>query len=183
MGNVNSFINCPKYETKNFILRKLKIGDSEELFSCYSDPLAVKFFNGDNCGDDFFYTDFDKFKKCVEYWIKSYDIQDFVRFSIINKQNSRAIGTVEICPSYKYSKGKEKIGILRIDIASLFETKDFMEELYTVLIDNLYKDFQVDFLLTKAIPQAQARIEVLNKKSFAEAEAKCNIPFEDYYIR
>lgn len=183
METVNPFITCPKYETKNFILRKLNIGDSEELFSCYSDPLAAKFFNGDNCGDDFFYTDFDKFKKCVEYWIKSYDIQDFVRFSIINKQKGSIIGTVEICRSYKYSKGKEKIGILRIDIASLFETKDSMEELYTVLIDNLYKDFQVDFLLTKAIPQAQARMEVLKKKYFAEAEAKCNIPFEYYYIR
>ncbi|MBP2643743.1 MAG: acetyltransferase [Firmicutes bacterium] len=177
------FIICPQYETNSFIIRKLAIEDSEDLFLCYSDPIAAKFFNGDNCGDDFFYNDFSKFKKCVEYWIEANNIHDFVRFSIINKQNNKSVGTVEICPSHRYSKGQECIGILRIDIMSVFETKTFIKELYDVLIDNLYKDFEVDFLLTKAILEACARIETLEEHSFMGASPKCNILFDNYYIR
>ena len=54
---MNPFLDCPVYETEHFIIRKLKREDAEALFSCYSDPDAARFFNGDCCGDDFYYTD------------------------------------------------------------------------------------------------------------------------------
>lgn len=183
MECIDPFTRCPIYETKHFILRKLVMDDSQDLFQCYSDPLAAKFFNGDNCGDDFFYDDFHKFTECVRYWLRAYDIHDFVRFSIVNKKDNRVIGTAEICPSHKYSKAIETIGILRIDIMSPFETKILLKELYDVLIANIYKDFQVDFLLTKAIPKAKIRRRILKESLFVDAAPKCNIPFADYYIR
>lgn len=63
---MNPFLDCPVYETEHFIIRKLKREDAEALFSCYSDPDAARFFNGDCCEDDFYYTDLEKFKGCVD---------------------------------------------------------------------------------------------------------------------
>lgn len=50
---MDAFTVCPTYETEHFMIRKLEREDSEELFSCYSDREAARFFNGDCCGDDF----------------------------------------------------------------------------------------------------------------------------------
>ena len=176
-------IKCPTYETKSFLLRKLEKDDSEELFSCYSDPLAAKFFNGDNCGISFFYDDKDKFKECVAYWLKAQEVNDFIRFTIISKANKRAVGTVEICPSSKYSYQGRKVGILRLDIKYEFETKPFMYELFGILVSNLYKDFDVDYLITKAIPQALVRLDVLKEENFMAISIGKVVPFENYYIR
>lgn len=183
MWHLDPFVNCPVYETESFMLRKLMIEDSEELFECYSDPVAAQFFNGDNCGDDFYYTDFEKFKKCINYWIHSYTIHDFVRWSIVHKQTNKCVGTVELCPSHKYSKAQETIGILRIDLLSSLETTDAMEELFAIFINHFYRDFQLDFLLTKAVPQAAVRLAVLNKHSFIDAAPMCTIPFAHYFIK
>lgn len=85
---MNVFSVCPEYETAHFKIRKLKVEDADELFLCYSDPEAARFFNGDCCGDDFYYTDKDRFQECVEYWLSRYEAQDFVRWSIQDKEKS-----------------------------------------------------------------------------------------------
>jgi RimJ/RimL family protein N-acetyltransferase len=183
MTDSNSFINCPTYETENFLLRKLATKDFEELFSCYSDPLAAKFFNGDNCGISFYFDDKNKFKECMDYWLKAQDIHDFIRFTIVSKVYGKALGTIEICPSSKYSYKGGKVGILRLDIKSEYETKTVMEELLGILISNLYKDFKVDFLLTKAITEAYARIATLNKNNFNKVAKGEIVPFDDFFVR
>ena len=109
------FLDCPVYETAHFIIRYLKREDAEALFSCYSDPDAARFFNGDCCGDDFYYTDLEKFKECVEFWLERYEVQDFVRWSIFEKATDYLIGTIEICPSLKYAADGKRMGNLRID--------------------------------------------------------------------
>lgn len=179
----NPFDDCLEYETCHFILREIAIDDSEELFRCYSDPVAARFFNGDNCGDDFFYEDFGKFKKCVKYWVEAIKIHDFFRYSIVNKLDKKCIGTVEMCPYFKFFVGEEKAGILRVDIMSRFETYAYMSEIYSVLVDNLYNDFKVDFLITKAVPDASIRLEILKKLLFENASHRCNMALEHYYMR
>lgn len=177
------FIHCPEYETDHFFLRKLALEDSEELFLCYSDPVAAKFFNGDNCGDDFFYTDFSKFKKCVVYWLGAMAMHDFLRLSVVDKKSGKCVGTIEMCPYYKYVVDQKRTGIFRVDMLSQFEKHVYLDEIYRVLIDNLYKDFDVDFLVTKAIPDAAERLRILNALSFENAASQCATPFDHYYIR
>lgn len=183
MTNINPFIICPIYETKHFTLRKLEENDCEKLFPCYSDVKAAKFFNGDNCGISFFYDDLKEFKLCVDYWLKAQNIHDFIRFTIIDKAEEELIGTVEICPSNKYSYEGKKVGVLRLDIKSEYETKVYIDELFETLINNLYKDFTVDFLITKAIPEANVRLSTLKENNFAQIINGEVVPFEDYYVK
>lgn len=180
---MNPFIDCPVYETEHFIIRKLKREDAEALFSCYSDSDAARFFNGDCCGDDFYYTDLEKFKECVEFWLERYEVQDFVRWSILVKETDYLIGTIEICPSLKYAVDGKRMGILRIDLKSDYERQEVLNELMSILIEHVYDDFQVSSLLMKIQKDAEERQNLIETYQFVTAKDECNISFVDYYIR
>ena len=127
--NMDVFTVCPEYETEHFKIRKLEAGDVEGLFPCYSDPEAARYFNGDCCGDDFYYTDKEKFRECVEYWLSRYEARDFVRWSIFDKGTGLLVGTIEVCPSLKYAVDGKMMGILRIDLRSKYEKQAVLEEI------------------------------------------------------
>ena len=97
------FQNCPTYQSERFEIRKMEMKDAHGLFQCYSNPQAARYFNGDCCGDDFYYTDYEKFLECMKFWESRYQVRDFVRFTIVDQKQKEIAGMVEICPSYKYS--------------------------------------------------------------------------------
>lgn len=181
--NMDVFSVCPEYETQYFKIRKLKEEDANELFLCYSDPKAARFFNGDCCGDDFYYTDKDKFRECVEYWLNRYEAQDFVRWSIQDKETESLIGTVEVCPSLKYAVDGKMMGILRIDLKSEYERWLVLKELMDVLVCHIYEDFEVVSIIMKIQKDAVGRQKLLKEYQFVNAKEECNISLEDYYIR
>lgn len=182
MSNNDVFTKCPSYETEHFILRKMEPGDSKDLFLCYSNKEAARYFNGDSCNDDFYYTDYDAFLQCVEYWNSRYEVKDFVRLTIIDKDRKKPVGTVEICPSKKYSVDDKWMGILRIDILPEYETEHDFEELMREILLHVYTDYQVDSILMKAQDYAVFRRAVLQKLFFVPAKEECNISYQDYFI-
>ena len=180
---MDAFMVCPVYETEHFRIRQLEIGDTDGLFYCYSDPEAARYFNGDCCGDDFYYTDKEKFRKCVEYWLDRYELQDFVRWSIQDKERDQLIGTIEVCPSLKYAVDGRKMGILRIDLKSEYERLDVLKELMDILLANIYEDFEVASVIMKIQKDAEERQKLIQEYQFVNAKDECNISLEDYYIR
>ena len=180
---MNAFSVCPEYETEHFKIRKLKAEDADELFLCYSDPEAARFFNGDCCGDDFYYTDKDKFQECVKYWLSRYEARDFVRWSIQDKDTKSLIGTVEVCPSLKYAVDGKMMGILRIDLKSEYEYWTVLKELMDVLVCHIYEDFEVVSIIMKIQKDAAGRQKLLKEYQFVNAKEECNISLENYYIR
>lgn len=180
---MNVFEQCPVYQSEHFFIRKMALDDAPGLFECYSNPEAARFFNGDCCNDDFYYTDFQKFLKCVEYWERRYQEKDFVRFTLEDRSRSKISGMVEICPSYKYSADGRKMGILRVDLLPEYENEESYGELLRTLLEKIYDDFEVDSVLTKAQTYAKARRTVLKELHFVAAMDECKIPFRDYFIR
>ena len=169
MRNEEPFFQCPEYNSEHFFIRKMKMEE------------AAKYFNGDCCNDDFYYTDYEKFLNCMEFWESRYEIHDFVRFSVVEKETGTVIGMVEVCPSQKYSVDDQWMGILRIDLRSQYEA--FYDEVLQVMIEHLYDDFGVSALLTKAQEEAKERRGVLKKYHFVSAMDECNISFRDYFLR
>ena len=181
--NMDVFTVCPEYETDHFKIRKLEAGDVEGLFPCYSDPEAARYFNGDCCGDDFYYTDKEKFRECVEYWLSRYEARDFVRWSIFDKGTGLLVGTIEVCPSLKYAVDGKMMGILRIDLRSKYEKQAVLEELMEILMVNIYEDFQVASVIMKIQKEAEERQKLIKKYQFVSAKEECNIGLSDYYVR
>jgi RimJ/RimL family protein N-acetyltransferase len=177
------FENCPVYQSEHFLFRKMKMEDAERLFQCYSNRQAARYFNGDCCNDDFYYTDFNKFMDCMKYWESRYQAKDFVRFTIVDRDHGNIIGMAEVCPSYKYSADGLCMGILRIDNLPEYETESSMQEMMTLIINHVYKDFGVKSILMKAQDYAEVRRKVLKQLQFVPAQDECNISFNDYFIR
>jgi ribosomal-protein-alanine N-acetyltransferase len=181
MKKEEPFEKCPQYQNEHFLIRKMEKEDAGALFLCYSDKEAAKFFNGDACGDNFYYTDYVKFLDCMKFWKSRYEVRDFVRFSIIDIVLQEAIGMVEICPTKKYSVDEKWIGILRIDLKSEYEWA--YEEILQCILPSIYEDFGVDAVLTKAQKYAEHRRQILKNHQFVFAMDECNISYNDYYIR
>lgn len=183
MRETNVFVECPVYLSEHFRLRKMEMQDAEGLFQCYSNPEAAKYFNGDCCDDDFYYTDFDQFVKCMEFWESRYQAEDFVRFTIVDIGLEEIAGMAEICPSYKYSVDGNCMGILRIDLLPEYESRKAIQELMELVLAHIYEDFHVYSVLMKAQEDALVRRDVLKSLHFVPAQDECSVPFRDYFIR
>lgn len=181
--NQNPYERCPYYESKSFVLRIVHESDAEDLLECYSDSISAKFFNSDNCINNFIYKSLDEMKNCIEFWIQSYENQCFIRFSIINKKTSKAIGTIEFFAKVEAYKNFAKVGVLRIDLVSEYETEALITEILNVINDNFYEGFEVQSIITKAVPEAEQRIIALRNSGYRELNDNPVMPFDSYYIR
>ena len=174
----NPYEICPTFETNSFILRLISEADSEGLLKCYSDSKAQKYFNADRCTGDFCIYKIEDMSQCIKAWLYAYSQQEFIRFAIINKSLSTAIGTIEM---FGYvGKYKNKTGILRVDVSSEYETSDQLSEIFDVCNAHFFDLFEVDIIATKAIPQAVERRHALLKSAFCEGKANEG---EHYYLR
>ncbi len=98
----NPYQEYPVYETKNFIFRLIKESDAEDLLECYSDPESEKIFNSDNCLNKFIFKTSEEVSECIRFWLKEYEKQYYVRFSIVEKRKNKSIGTIEIFVKKKH---------------------------------------------------------------------------------
>ena len=105
-----------------------------------------------------------------------------MRLTIVDKERKKPVGTIEICPSKKYSVDDKWMGILRIDILPEYETEEAFGELMGEILLHIYKDYGVDSVLMKARDDAAVRRAVMQKLFFVPAKEECNISYLDYFI-
>lgn len=174
-GKRNPYVECPVFETENFILRLVTEDDAADLLTCYSDTSARPIFNSDTCTSNFFYDTSDEMSDCIKMWLNSYVRKEFVRFSIIDKFSSHAVGTIEMFGMV--GKYKTTRGILRLDIMSKYEEAAYLDELFTLCLNDFFDLFAVNQIVTKAIPQAVKRVNILKKLGFVVYD----FPEREYY--
>lgn len=177
----NVYKCCPKFENSDFLIRRTQMSDKEDLLKVYSDPKAVPFFNSDNChGDDFYYTTIKRMEEALLFWEQSYRGGWFVRFSVIEKKEGKAVGTVEL-----FRRGSDNAeddvgngdtyngcGILRLDLRSDYEKEEVVLNILSLIILPSYKLFGCKTIATKAIKKAEERIRALKKYGFRESSSK-----------
>ena len=162
--NPNPYKNCPSFESKHFMLRLVQIEDADDLIICYSDPKAQVLFNIDNFPADCRYKTVEEMLGCIDFWLTEYAGEAYIRFCIVDKSSGKAVGTIEMfgmVGAYKVDPG-----ILRIDIASNYEHTPYLDELLNICSENFYDLFGVSNIVTKAIPQANNRINALTAAGF-----------------
>ena len=117
----NVYENCPVFESDRYLLRFVDEDDSDDLLRVYSDKNVLLFFNSDNCdGDNFYYPIRAKMEKAIAFWRQSYMTGWFVRWTIIDKTISQAIGSIEMfhrCADDDFNHA----GVLRLDLRSDYE--------------------------------------------------------------
>lgn len=167
---MNIYEQCPVLENDGFILRLTKKEDCDDLLEVYSDKNALPFFNSDNChGDNFYYETKDRMMEALSFWDMSYENGWFARLSIIDKHNSKVIGTTEVC--YRVSEDAfNEMGILRVDVRSDYEKEESLFSIFSLIVNQMYEMVGCKEILTKAPIYAVERIEAIKRAGFVKSE-------------
>jgi ribosomal-protein-alanine N-acetyltransferase len=177
----NVYDECPIYKRELITLRQTKTEDAEELLKCYSDEKAVPFFNSDNCnGDDFYYTTVERMNKAIDFWDFSYKNRYFVRWTVILNNTNEKIGTIEMFHRLAEDEFNH-YGVLRIDLKSNHEVQPILGEILEIATENFFEAFEVEAILTKAIPEAKQRISTLVQNGYKLLGKKL-VSYDDYYV-
>ena len=183
----NVYEKCPIFENEKFRLRLVQAQDAEDLLKVFSDEKAVPFFNSDNChGVDFHFTTMEEMDGTIRAWLSEYEERGFVRWSVIDKSNEEAVGTIEL-----FHRDAEdyftSCGILRLDLRSDYEEKEPITQILTIITEPAYEMFECSMIATKAIPSAAKRREALSKAGYCLTEEKVighdGTEYGDYWIR
>lgn len=173
---------CPVYRKSLVTLRQTRMEDAEDLLKCYSDEKAVPFFNSDNChGDDFNYTTLERMKKAIEFWDFSYKNKYFVRWTVIENNTKEKIGTIEMFHRIAEDEFNH-YGILRMDLRSDYETQPILTEILEIVDQNFFQVFDVEAILTKAVPENTERIAALTKIGYQASDRKIMI-YDNYFVK
>lgn len=150
---MNVYEECPAVKTKSFTVRLIRQSDSDGLYECYHDEEAVRFMNDDNCDFGFYAESPERMAETVGYWIDFYEKQYFVRFAVVDNASGKAVGTIE--------GFNGETGVLRVDIASVYERTEYLSELFQLATDHFYEWFGNEVLVTKAVEDAGERRDAL----------------------
>jgi hypothetical protein len=72
--------------------------------------------------------------------------------------------------------------VLRIDLQSKYETQPIIDAILAIANEFFYEAFDVNAILTKAIPLAGERIDALSKIGYKPINKKFMV-YDDYYCR
>ena len=173
---------CPVYRKSLVTLSQTRMEDAEDLLKCYSDKKAVPFFNSDNChGDDFHYKTLERMKKAIEFWDFSYQNKYFVRWTVIENNIKEKIGTIEMFHRIAEDEFNH-YGILRMDLRSDYETQPILTEILEIVDQNFFQVFDVEAILTKAVPENTERIAALTKIGYQASDRKIMI-YDNYFVK
>ena len=177
----NPYITCPTFETDQFAFRMVRSEDAQDLLECYSDPLSAKIFNSDKCTSDFVYHTLDEMQNCIRFWLEDYERAAYIRLSILDKARAKAVGTIEFFAKPGSFEGFGRVGLLRLDLASRYENLDDIAEILRMVEDHFYSLFDVDSIITKAVPEAKERIRALETTGYRALPGSRIVPYNDYY--
>ena len=183
---MNIYENCPTLENDKIIIRLFNDNDCNDLFKVYSDKNALLFFNSDNCdGDNFYYSTKDKMEDAIKFWHMAYENGWFVRLSIIEKESSNVIGTVELCLRVSEDTFNNK-GILRVDVKSDYENEEILYSIFSLITPKLKEMLGCNGVITKAPIYAIERIEAIKKVGYIKSKdlliGKNGFKYDGYWM-
>ena len=112
-----------------------------------------------------------------------YNDRGYVRFSIVDQLKDCAIGTIEIFAKKEKFDYVGKVGLLRIDLYSDYETQTRIAEILEMIDNNFPEAFEINSIITKAVPLAENRIKALTRKNYQKLKDTNITSYDDYYIK
>jgi hypothetical protein len=183
MKKANPFDECPVYETGQFRYRLVREEDAEDLFLCYCDPVTWSHMNADNCNGKPQRMTRERMKDWIRLWQRDYQRRTFLRWSVLCKDTGKAAGTMEIAPlpwGRWFFGTPPPIGILRMDLLSVFERQEVLSEIIGLMASELANDFEVNQVIMKAPPDEPEKVNALLANQFQPYPLR---GFQHYYAK
>jgi len=176
-GKPDPYDVCPTYESEHFLLRFVSLDDAPDLLECYKNPTVSVQGNSENCDFGYGSQTLDEMLDFINRWLEAYKVRGFIRFSIIDKQKNRAIGTIEI-----FGGGHNNHSVLRIDNVAGYENEKALSELLKIA-DSFFHDIDCKKIVTKVMPEATQRMKAVTQNGYAPYPANDEWDRNDYYMK
>lgn len=160
----------PTFENDELLLRPVGKEDCTDLLAVYSDKNALPFFNSDNCdGDNFYYPTIERMNDALLFWQSAYENKWFARWAVVEKADSKVIGTIELCRRASEDAFNDA-AILRIDVRSDYEKERILSEICSLIIPPVFDLFDCLQVITKVPIYAVERTLAMQKAGFRKSE-------------
>ncbi len=180
-GKPDPYDVCPTYESERFILRLVSMDDAEDLLECYAKPTVSVQANAEGCTYGYGSQTVAEMQECIRRWLVEYKNRCFIRFSIVDKQKDKSVGTIEI-----FDNGRGANSVLRIDVmcedSSQYENEGCLSELLKIC-DSFFHDMECEQIVTKAMPEAAGRINALLESGYLPYPKSSEWEWEHCYIK
>lgn len=183
---INPYERCPELEGGRFSLRLVRAEDAEDLLAVYSDKKAVPYFNSDNChGATFYCEKLEYVQEMIDSWLAEYRGRGFVRWTVIDKESKKAVGTVELF-NRRADDYFTDCGILRLDVRSDYEREPLLFEIMQLIVPPSFELFGCCMVATKIPPFAEERRRAAERLGFSLSQEKLighdKTPYTDYFV-
>lgn len=167
-------------QSEHFLLRPVKLTDAADLLRCYSDRDAVALMNTDSCSSRFLLQTPEEMTDCIRFWLRNGKETGYVRLTILDQRDGRAVGSCELLPRERLGPLKQ-VGLLRLDLMAAYETEEVLTELFGLFHRSFYEPLQ--YLMFKTPAAASLRRELLRIWGYAAIRNRRRLPFDGYWFR
>lgn len=159
--------DCPQLCSDKYLVRLIEPGDAGDLLAVYGDPLALPFFNSDNChGSNFHCRTLRDVQESIRYWLVEYhENHAFVRFAVESLETGKVIGTLEMFRRVA-DDCYDDCGILRIDLGCEYESAAVIEDILGLVTVPFMTLFGCTKIATKAPVYAVERRAALERAGY-----------------
>ena len=152
----------------------------------YSDEKAVPYFNSDNCFGNIHCTLLEYVENMIDYWLSEYQQKGFVRWTIIDKNINRSIGTIELF-NRKAEDYFNNCGLLRLDLRSDYEHEKIIFEILSLITPQTFDLFECNMIATKIPPFAAERKKAAEQLGYKKSKENLigghdGKAYTDYYV-
>ena len=116
----------------------------------------------------FYYPNEERMRQAIEFWLSSYSSKWFVRWTIIDKEKSKAIGTIEVFHRIA-NDDSNHVGVLRLDLKSEYETSEEIFTIMNLIVPSAFNLFDCKEIITKVLVYAVKRMEAMRKMGFEKS--------------
>lgn len=170
---------CPVLENERFLIRLITQEDAADLYKVYGDKMALPFFNSDNChGTNFYCAAQEMVAESIYYWLKEYAEGGFVRFTIVDKAEQAAVGTIELF-NRRAEDYFNDCGLLRLDLRIDHENTQDIVSILSIITEPAFDLFHCSMIATKAPIYAVDRRAALEVAGY-ELSGECLIGSQDH---
>lgn len=125
-------------------------------------------------------------RQAIEFWLSSYSSKWFVRWTIIDKEKHKAIGTIEVFHR-NANDDFNNVGVLRLDLKSEYETSEEIFTITNLIVPPAFDLFEGEEIITKVPVYAVERIEAMKRIGFEKSGkllvgAIDGYAYKDYWV-
>lgn len=150
------FREFPQLVTERFVLRRLRLSDTESLFAILADEEVTRFY------DDEAFTEISQAKAQIEAWESGFDDRRLVRWGIARREDDIVLGT---CGYYGFHVWHRR-GSLGFELARSYWRQGIMTEALEAIIGFGFNEVGLNRIQAVVMPGNEGSEKLLEKLGF-----------------